>query len=249
MAKTVIAILSALLAQEAATIERAGRTAEVFWDQFSAVQSLERVTQSRLQADGKVLASRTTEFDYVAVLKMRASGVAVEESRVARGTGQLDTADQFLLTSGFPALLLMFHPDFRNRFEFWESPAPDAPSGTVRIGFKSRTGERSMSALKLQSRFYPILWHGFAWIEPGSGNIVRIEAGLDAPMDDVGLSELQAQVEYRPVAIEGGLQYYRLPSRATVSVRTPKQQWRNVHEFSAYKLFKVTTTTSQAGER
>ena len=246
----IVAMLVVVLTAQAITpLDRAARTAESFWDEFTTVQSVERVTQTKLQDDGKVVASHTSEFDYVAVLKARSASVAVEESRLPRANAEMGTTDQFLLTSGFPTLLLMFHPHFSKKFDFWESPDPNAPAGSIRMAFKSRSDERSMSALRLKGRLYPILWRGFAWIEPTTGNVLRIEASLATPMDDVGLSELRAEVEYKPVALRGSEQSYRLPSRATISVRTPKQHWRNVHEFTGFRLFTVTTSTRETDEQ
>lgn len=240
------AVMAMLLAFQTTTptpIDRAGQAAELFWDQFTAVQCVERITQTKLQPEGKVLATRTAEFDYVAFVESKATGIAVEESRVPRAKPAQEEGEQLLLTSGFPALLLMFHPDVREKFDFVESPSPDTPAGIKRIAFKSKPGERSMSALKLKERLYPILWDGFAWIEERTGNITRIEAKLQRPMEDVGLSDLRAEVEYKMIALPNSTQSYQLPARVTVSVRTPKQQWRNVHEFSGYKLFTVTTST------
>lgn len=241
-----VAIASLLLIQLSASetiIDRAGKAAELFWQQFSAVRSRERVTQERLKDDGSVLGKRITDSDYVALFAGKAGSVSVEESRVSRSGGKSRETNEFLRTSGFAALLLLFHPDYRDRFEFEESPGSDVPPGLVRVAFRSRQNLRSMSALKLDGRLVPILWRGFAWIEISTGSITRIQAMLDAPMDDVGLSGLQADVEYQPVSLPRTGQTYRLPTRVTVALRSLKQQWRDVHEFSDYQLFSVTTST------
>jgi hypothetical protein len=235
------ALLALQLATQASTpLNRAAEAAELFWDQFIAVQSVERITQTKLKEDGKVASSLTSEFDYVALLKARANGVAVEESRVPRGA-KAQQAEPLLLTSGFPALLLLFHSDFRDKFEFEMSPDTDPPAGTVRVAFKSKPGVHSMSALKLNSRLYPILWRGFAWVEETTGAVRRIVTTLDGSMDDIGLAELRAEVEYKPVSLRDTT--YNLPARVTVTAGTAKRRWRTVHEFSGYKMFTVTTST------
>jgi hypothetical protein len=248
MSALVTMLLAVLAAQAAAPLDRATRTAEVFWDEFPTVQSIESVTQTRLGADGQPVSTHTSEFDYVALLKTRNNGVIVEESRILRTPDDAGINDQFLLTSGFPTLLLMFHPEFKGKFDFWESAEPNSPAGSVRIAFKSRSDERSMAAFRLGGRLYPILWRGYAWIEPTTGNILRIEAHLASAMEDIGVSELRAEVDYRPVLLRGSEQSYRLPSRATISLRTQKQHWRNVHEYRAYKLFTVTTSTRDSAQ-
>ncbi len=247
---TVVAMIVLQLAAQSTTpLDKAAQTAELFWDQFGAVHSVEQVTRTELKENGKVASSQTAEFDYVALLKPKANGLAVEESRVSRSNAASDRADQLLLTSGFPAFLLLFHPDLRDKFDFQMSPDPAAPAGTVRIAFKSRPGVRSMSALKLNGRLYPILWQGFAWVQESTGTVSRIVATLDGPMDDLGLAELRTEVEYKAVRIQNSGQTYNLPARVTVSARTPKRQWRNIHEFSNYKLFTVTTFTSSKDGR
>jgi len=235
-------LITVLTAQEN-TIDRAGRAAESFWGQFTAVQSKERVTQTKVKADGKILASQLEEFDYVSFLKASNRGLMVEESRVSRSKA-VKGAAPFLITSGFPALLLMFHPDFRDRFEFTEVPGIADPS-TRRFAFKSKPETASMSALKLQDHLYPILWKGAATLDASSGAIRRIEADLAGSMEDLGLSELHVEVDYGPAVLAGSREVFWLPARATISLKTPRQAWRNVHEFSDYKKFSVTTSTRE----
>ena len=102
-----------------------------------------------------------------------------------------------------------------------------------------------MSALKLQGHLYPILWDGAATVDASSGAIRRIEAGLAGPMDDLGLSELHVEIDYGPATLAGTREALWLPTRATISLKTPRQAWRNVHEFSDYKKFSVTTSTRE----
>ena len=239
----IAATLITILAAQENTIDRAGRAAESFWGQFTAVQSKERVTQTKVKADGKILASQLEEFDYVSFLKASSRGLMVEESRVSRSRTAKGAA-QFLITSGFPTLLLIFHPDFRDKFDFTEMPPVPDPAIRV-IGFRSKPDAASMSALKLQGHLYPILWDGAATVDTSSGAIRRIEAGLAGPMDDLGLSELHVEIDYGPATLAGTREALWLPARATISLKTPRQAWRNVHEFTDYKKFSVTTSTRE----
>jgi hypothetical protein len=231
-----------LLASQETTLERAGRAAETFWQQFTAVQARERIAQSKLKADGKVAETQIEEFDYVALLTATTRGLTVEESRVPRTKSVAEKQASLLITSGFPAFLLMFHPEFRDRFDFTELSLPPS-DGVRRISFKLKPEAQSLSGLKLKDRVYPIPWRGTATLDAGSGAIRRIEAMLGAPMDDLGLQELHVELDYGPTALAGTAQTFWLPVRATISLRTPRQAWRNVHEFSDYKRFSVTTAT------
>jgi hypothetical protein len=239
---TITVVLTLLFFRQDNPMERAGQTAELFLKQFPAVQCVENIVQTKLSADGEAASTHSSKFDYVAFLKPKGRGLAVEESRVAQGRAASGLRKELLLTSGFPTMLVLFHPDFQDRFEFDVPLAPN-PDGLTAVHFKSRPNARSISALKLKDRIYPILWTGVAWLNANTGAIARIEAGLSAPMEDLGLSELHADVEYAPVVFDGTSWW--LPKRAVISVKTPHQAWRNVHEFSDYRMFSVTTTTRQ----
>ena len=240
--QTLVSSLILLVTLQESTIDRASRSAETFWQEFTAVQCKERLSQTKLKPDGKVLETHSQEFDYVAFLKSTSRGLLVEESRVSRDGSGTEKNERLLVTSGFPTFLLLFHPEFRDRFELTEISA--TPGDTARrIAFKSKAGPDSMSALKLRDHVYPILWKGTATIDGKSGAIRRVEAALDVPMDDLGLSELQVELDYGPTVLAGASQTYWLPVRATITLKTLRQAWRNVHEFLDYKRFSVTTST------
>lgn len=216
-------------------LDRATQSAETFWTQVSAIECTEQVAQTRMKANGKVTAHRSSTFDYVVTLKLNGTALTVDESRIPlKSTGG---AESLLLTSGFPSLLLIFHPDFRDRFEF------DVSESENKIAFRSKAGARSISAIRLNGRLYPIRWEGAAWIDPANGAVRRIEASSGS-MTDIGIEELNAEVDYGSVALTGQPSPYWLPSRAAISLRSPRQEWKNIHEFSSYKVFSVTSTTT-----
>jgi hypothetical protein len=104
-------------------------------------------------------------------------------------------------------------------------------------------GARSPSVLKLRQREYPVEWQGTAWIEPASGAVVRVSAGLMTSMEDIGLKSLTADVRYSRVEFSSEQGAHWLPSTAVIEVETPHQRWRNIHSFGQYKLFSVDVKT------
>ena len=62
-------------------------------------------------------------------------------------------------------------------------------------------------------------------------------------MEDLGLKSFHSEVDYEQIDFaQQGFTLW-LPDEAVVEVRTQKQYWKNVHRFSAYHLFTVSTTT------
>jgi hypothetical protein len=215
-------------------LDRAVQSAETFWTQVSAIECTEQVLQARVRKDGKVTARRSSVFDYLLTLKLNGSALMVEESRIPRKSGGKE--DQFLLTSGFPTLLLIFHPNFRDRFDF------EVYDTENRIAFQLKAGARSLSAVRMSGRSYPIRWRGDAWIDAANGSIQRISASAE-PMPEIGIEELKAEVEYGSVALPGQPAPFWMPERATIILRSPRQEWKNVHELGSYRVFSVTSTT------
>ncbi|HEY6073929.1 MAG TPA: hypothetical protein VIV15_11185, partial [Anaerolineales bacterium] len=94
---------------------------------------------------------------------------------------------------------------------------------------------------------YPLELEGTAWIEPESGAITRIQAGIGAGMEDVGLRRLNSRVEYAGVFHDPGKSWL-FPTVATIEVETPRQYWRNTHRFTDYKRFQVSTEETVASK-
>jgi hypothetical protein len=80
-----------------------------------------------------------------------------------------------------------------------------------------------------------------AYVDPQSGAVVKMSAGVGDSMVDVGLKTLSSEIEFAPVPFKDSKDVYWFPTQATVEVETPRQHWRNTHRFSQYKKFSVST--------
>jgi hypothetical protein len=142
-----------------------------------------------------------------------------------------------LVTNGFSTLQLIFHPYYRNSFNF-ESSAEDEVGGepAVAVHFSEIDGQRAPAALALRGRVYPLNLKGTAWLNKQTGALVKMDASLMNDMSDVGLRSLSIHVEYKPVSM-GKSPSINLPAKAVVELETPRQHWRNTHTFDAYKRF------------
>jgi len=138
-------------------------------------------------------------------------------------------------------LTLIFHPIYQSNYEF--TAQPDDETGgrrLLRVAFRQVSTHHAPSVLMLRDREYPLEWRGTAWIDPESYAVVRIQAGLDSSMEDVGLLRLDADVTYSQVRFNGTTAYW-LPARAVIEAETKRQHWRNIHVFTAYRRFDVDT--------
>lgn len=213
-----------------------------FWQQFGLVTCVESVAQQKLGKKGEIQSLRKSTFDYMVFLNAEPDDFSVEESRLLQGKESKAKNVPLLIASGLPTLLLVFHPYYEDDFNYrLEGEEMAGGRKLIRIRFEHIPGRRSTTALRLRGRDYPLDIQGIASVDPETGAIQKIIAGLSAPMSDVNLKTLEMDVRYDPQKFRAAESVYWLPSTATINVQTERQHWRNVHQFSNYKRFSVNT--------
>jgi hypothetical protein len=220
----------------------AGQTA-VFLDQFSDVKCTEQVRQEKLGKDNKVQLKQESTYDYLVILSNTGGELNLSESRIPVHEAKKDRKNtSMLLSNGFATLFLVFHPIYAGAFKFTLA-GQDVIAGhnVEKVTFQHVTGMKSPAALALRGREYPLELVGTAWIDPDSGSIVKIEAGIADTLQDVGLKTLSSEIDFSPLTFADSKQAYWFPTQARVEVETARQHWRNVHQFTGYKKFSVST--------
>ncbi len=233
-------------------LEQAGKRLVQFDEVYSEVTCTETVSQMKLNLHGRVIQQRKATYDSLFILQQNGNDWGVEESKLPIGKMKKEKEDgkPLLVTNGFSVLLLIFHPDYQRSFEFSLAGKEMLEGKTVLcVRFQHLRGTRSPSALQLRGRDYPLEWQGMAWIDPTSGDIARIKTSLLAPMEDVGLRRIDSDVRYAPVKFSEMEHPQWLPLLATVDAESNRQHWRNIHQFSGYRLFSVETDSRVKGSQ
>lgn len=230
-----------------------GRTSQQvakFLEQFSEVKCTEKVTQEKLGKEDKVELKEESTYDYLVILTNASGELSLDESRLAVHEAKADKKKTSLLvTNGFATLFLVFHPYYAQSFRF--SAREDEVVGGDRlskVAFTHVSGTRSIAALALHGREYPLELSGTAWIDPQTGVIRKIVADVGDTMQDVGLKTLRSEVQYAAVPFRGMKETFWLPAEASVEVETQRQHWRNTHRFADYKRFSVDTEEQVANK-
>ncbi len=220
----------------------AGQTAQ-FLDQFSDVKCTEQVRQEKLGKDNKVELKQDSTFDYLVILTNSGGELNLAESRIPVHEAKRDRKNTpMLLSNGFATLFLVFHPYYAAAFRFALAGDDEVDGHTFqKITFQHVPGMKSPAALALRGREYPLELTGTAWIDPETGSIAKMEAGIADTLQDVGLKALSSEIDFAPVPFADSKQVYWFPTTARVEVETPRQHWRNLHHFSSYKRFEVST--------
>jgi hypothetical protein len=229
-------------------VARASKQLTGFMEQMSDVKCTEHVTQVKLDKNGHKTYAEDTSYDYLVLLQGSGDDLLLNESRLEDTHNQQRNNKKnvsLLITNGFSMLMLIFHPYYRNSFEFQAMPDETVAGRHLNVvQFTHIPGTRTPAALAVRGREFPLELTGTAWIEPGTGQVAKLQIALAKDMSDVGLKSLSAEIDYDPIQLPGWSQPYRFPSVATVEVATLRQSWRNIHHFTHYKRFVVDTSVS-----
>ena len=224
-------------------LTRTASQTSVFLDQFSDVKCTEQVRQEKLGKDNKVELKEDSTFDYLVILTNTGGELNLSESRIPVREAKRDRKNtSMLLSNGFATLFLVFHPYYAEAFKFTLAGQEVIDGRSLaKISFEHVPGMKSPAALALRGKEYPLELTGMAWVDPQTGSIAKMEAGIANTLQDVGLKTLNSEIDFAPMPFADSKEVYWFPTQARVEVETPRQHWRNLHQFTAYKKFSVST--------
>jgi len=225
-------------------LQRTNDQVAKFVEQFSDVKCTEHVEQQKLRPDGKLELKEESTFDYLVILTNAGGEVTLDESRLPVKEEKKDEKHHvsMLVSNGFATLFLVFHPFYTPGFRFVDLGEDSIDAHVFhKVHFEHIPGMRSPAALALRGREYPLELAGTAWIDPETGVIARIQSTLNEGMEDIGLRSLFTEVDFAPVPFHDGNAPVWYPVQATIDVESARQHWHNIHRFTDYKKFSVST--------
>ena len=225
----------------------ARKSVEKFFEQSSNVVCTETVSQLTIGKNGKPEYREESRFLYQLQASTSTGSLKLAESRETRKAAFRDAARTLLITNGFASMLLIVHPEYETSYIF-ERAGEESVDGKplVKINFKPVPGGSSPAALQLRGQNYPLPLSGTLWIDPQNGAITKLIAAVDSSLSDLGLQGMRSEIHYATVQFHDPEESYWMPVSATIDVETPRQHWRNVHRFTAYKRFTATIRIEDA---
>ena len=231
----------------AAVILRAvGQNVQTQLQNFADTASLEQIRQQMLRAEGKVSGSLDQKFQYLMLADSQKAGVRVQEYRTNFRGNRVDLAgleDGFMITSGFASADMIFHPIYQSEadFRYLGRQEINARSALV-IAFaqKPRTA-RIFERFNSGSASALILVQGLAWVDCETNRILRLRTDLLKPAPEVRLNSQTTEIDYGEVRFGGTQASFWLPRRVVVTIECRGKSFRNVHEYSDFRLFNVQT--------
>jgi hypothetical protein len=227
-------------------LEKVGEGVESFFKSLPDTASIERVHQELLGKDGRVTSSLDQDFQYLLLTQPDERGLGIEESRTTlRGTSAgLEGLDKgLMLTEGFAAVPLFFHPDYQKDegFRYLGRQSLKGQDLYVVAFAQKPQAARSTERFRIRGTSAPVFVQGVAWISPLNFQIVRLHTDLLAPQSEIQLQGQTTDIRFQEVSFKGVAKTFWLPRQVSVMVDWKGRILHNEHRYSDYKLFNVET--------
>jgi len=221
-------------------IGTSGERVEQLVDNVARFAAIEDLLHERLDNSGNPTTRETRKFDYAASISESRPGVLLVDEYRSEHYG-LDNLPDQIMTKGFAALALVFHPSMRDNYQMnCEGLSQWHGQPTWLVHFRQRDDRPSrIQEYVIGKNSYPVKLKGRAWITADNFQIVRIESELVNPIAQARFFTEHQIAEYGPVAFEKKNLELWLPKTAEVYLDFAGHRYYRRHSFDHYMLFSV----------
>lgn len=222
--------------------------------------SRERVIESPKEAGEK-----RRDYDYLILARTQGNVVNLDEFRLDLKSGEKFQTDEIMTKgssfwddlgrsrnevatskNGRP-------PTYQGLATSWLHFYPtNRPRTTYRyLGEQKRDGRRTLvlafaqkpesvlvpAVFRYMGKMAPVFLQGIAWIDPSDYRILRLRTDLLAPVPEVSLHRMTADIQFSQTKVEQVSSPLQLPREVTVTATVGETTTREVHQYSEYRLF------------
>lgn len=144
-------------------------------------------------------------------------------------------------SQGFATSWLHFYPDNRQQatFRYLGEQKLDGQRVLVLAFAQKPQSVLSPGIFQSHGKTVPMFFQGVSWIDPSDFRIVRMRMDLLAPLPEVSVERLTADIQFAPTRIEQVPALLSLPSEITITSKVGGWTLREIHKYSEYRLFRV----------
>ena len=224
-------------------LEGAGRRVRQFVTDLEKFTANERLEHHPVDAAGRRHAPEIRKFEYVVTVYKTIKGVfLLDEYR--NGSVSPDLFPAQIATQGMPAIVLVFHPQIREDFEFkceGLGQSQGKPAWQVHFTQKPNHPGRILG-YSIGGRFTSLPLKGRAWIDLETLQVLGIETELIHPLPEIALTEEHIVISYEPVQFHAQGERLWLPKAVELYVERRGRRYYRKHAYKDFQLFTVDTT-------
>ncbi|HYK91635.1 MAG TPA: tetratricopeptide repeat protein [Acidobacteriota bacterium] len=223
-------------------MESAGLRARALVDTLQRITAREKVEQAVLDRTGVVKVSEAREYNYLVTIRHHPQSLLMVSEDRDGGFSPKAFASGMTAT-GLPVMALIFHPFYASTYEMrcdgltqWQGqPAwvvyfrqrSDRPNSF--FGYETPIGDADV---KLKGR---------ALVSTNTGDVLRMETDLVAPIPAIELARSHLVTQYKPQTLASSSDPLWLPVQAELFTEVRGRRSRIRHTFQDFRLFSVTT--------
>ncbi len=208
-------------------------------EKFTATEDLEH---HRMDAKEELVPPEKRRFAYVVTVSPNDWGTfTLSEFRDgSTDTGQFPAG---IATLGLPALDLIFHPALTEDFQFTcEGLGQSDGKAAWQVHFAQRTDRPvRIRSYRVGMRSFSVYLEGRVWIDPGNYQVERLEAELEKPIEEIGLTNEHTIIKYAAVEFRSQKLQIWLPQEATTYVERKGHRYYRRLIYADFRLFNVDT--------
>lgn len=144
-------------------------------------------------------------------------------------------------SQGFATSWVYFYPSNRSQaiFRYLGEEKVDGRRTHVLAFAQKPESVVSPAMVQYQGRLVPMFLQGVAWVDPSDFRILRLRTDLLAPVPEVSLHRLTADIQFGLTRIERVSSQLSLPHEVTVTSEIGGSNVRETHKYSGYRLFRA----------
>jgi tetratricopeptide (TPR) repeat protein len=220
--------------------EESGQRVSGFVDAVNRIAATESLDNEVIDRSGFPSRHTSRSYSYVAsVQQIRPGMYTMEEYR--NGMMDLDLFPERIATLGLTALVMVFHPSYRDDYEVTCEGLSRRHGGLAwQVYFRQRPDKTPrLRSYRVDAKSYPISLRGRAWISAESFQVESLETDLVSPVPQIRLHAEHIAIEYMPVKFASHHEELWLPDSADIYFDFNKRRMHRRHHFRDYMLFAV----------
>jgi tetratricopeptide (TPR) repeat protein len=212
-----------------------------FIDSINKITATEELDNELLDHSGFPSVRESRSFSYVVDIHEVRKGMMYDVEEYRNGSLDPNLFPQQIATFGLPALVLIFHANYKDDFEVsCEGLSRWAGGLAWQVHFRQKSDKPSrLRGYRVGGLMTLVSLRGRAWIAADTFQIVRLETDIVSPLPEIRLKAEHISVDYGPVAFRKRNQKLWLPQTAEVYFDFKGRRMHRRHRFNNYLLFAV----------
>jgi hypothetical protein len=228
-----------------------GNNVSILFANLLNISAIEKIQLEKLSKENEAEPGQNFENLYLCMGAVDKNDPSFDEYRSdfeGHEISRLGLNNGYMLTSGFVAAPLIFHPLHQNgsTFRLLGHQKLNGRDTIVMAFAQIPTRSRMSGSFQFGGNAETTFKQGMAWIDAQNYQILRLVSDLLTPIPWVGLDRVKTQIDFSEIHFDQKSFTFWLPVKVVVTVAWNGKVLRNTHAYSDFRLFNVEVSVKMA---